>query len=43
MSARWGRLFHTDPFALLDRGVDELDLAVAIYQAAIKDLKAERG
>lgn len=43
LAARWGRLFQTDPFSLLDRGVDELEIAVAVYQAAVNDIKSERG
>lgn len=42
MAANWGRLFHTDPFTLLDRGVDEMDIALAIYEAAINRITAER-
>ena len=42
MAARYGRLFSCDPMCFLDLPPQHLDIAVAICEAAIADLEAER-
>lgn len=40
-AARYGRLFRCDPLTLLDRDPSDWPVAVALYEAAARDIESE--
>jgi hypothetical protein len=43
LAARYGRLFQCDPMTFLDLPAHDIEIAIALCEAAISDINADGG